>query len=178
MERWEILNNLFDHKKIALLQLFFQQPEKQWYLSELAKEAKLSPATSLRILRLLRQLALIKQENVGNAKLYRASQDEHFSFLAGFLQQERQFLSEFVKKAASIEGLQTIILHGKALKSRANIMLIGDKIDAQQVKELTSEFFERFSFTISPLTLTQEQFEQMTAMGLYAGEKRILFQRT
>lgn len=172
-----MLNSLFDHKKIALLQQFFQEPEKTWYLNELSKGARLAPATALRILRQLISLELVLVDEVARMKLYRPNLDENFQFLTAFLQQERQILADFVKQASTIEGVTQIILHGKAAKNRANIMLIGDRINPQAVKELLGEYKEKHGFTVSDLTLTKEQFDQMTAMGLYAAEKRILFTR-
>ncbi|MFH1132858.1 MAG: hypothetical protein V1735_00035 [Nanoarchaeota archaeon] len=175
MERWDLLNGLFDSKKIGLLQCFFREPDKRWYLLELAKTASLPPATVLRSLQLFLKLEIITLEVAGPAKLYKAALTENYRFLEAFLQQERQLLAEFVKVAATIFGVDSILLHGKASKQRANILLIGDSIDPQAVKELCSNFFERHKFTISSLTLTREQFEQMTSMGLYSGEKRLLW---
>ena len=81
----------------------------------------------------------------------------------------------FVDRIKSLEGIEKIILHGKQTNKKANVLVLGSNVDATQIKLISSEIKEKYDFTILSLTLTNEQYEQMSAMGLYSGEKQVLF---
>jgi len=70
-----------------------------------------------------------------------------------------------------------ILLHGEEARDRANVLLIGDDIDSGKIKEICGSIKEEHNFIISPLTLTAEQYDSMSKMGLYSGKKNILFER-
>jgi ACT domain-containing protein len=74
-------------------------------------------------------------------------------------------------------GLHAIVLHGEEAKDRANVLLIGNNINSDKIKEICGEIKEEQGFIISPLTLTAEQYDAMSKMGLYSGKKNILFER-
>jgi len=57
------------------------------------------------------------------------------------------------------------------------VLLIGNNIDAGQVKAVCAEIKEKHNFIVSPLSLTPEQYGQMSQMGLYSGTKKMLYER-
>ena len=54
---------------------------------------------------------------------------------------------------------------------------MGYNINPGEVKRLSAEIKEKYSFTISTLSLGKEQFEQMKGMDLFPRVKRILYRR-
>lgn len=82
-------------------------------------------------------------------------------------------MDEFVRLVETVPGIQQIILHGSKKKGKANILIIGEGVNAVQVEDAKAKLKEK-SFELSYLTLTKEQYEQMVQMGLYSGEKKVL----
>ena len=79
----------------------------------------------------------------------------------------------FLHAAAEITGINKIILHGKASKNKANLILIGENIVLPKVKQVCSEIKAK-GFNLSFIPLAPDQYQQMMKMGLYSGEKTVL----
>jgi hypothetical protein len=177
MEELQVLEGLFDKKVISVMRVFFKDRTKQYYLQEISENAKVSMATSSRILQKLSRLDIIDISKVSRIKLYRLKGNRKVDFLAELFKEDTHIIKLFVSKATEIAGIKRIILHGKEQPDRANILLIGNKIDHGEVKRICAEIKDQYKFMISDLSLTEEQYYQMTNMGLYSGEKKVLLER-
>ncbi|NQV08241.1 hypothetical protein HQ529_00125 [Candidatus Woesearchaeota archaeon] len=177
METIEILDQLFDKKILKVLKLFIVDKEKEFYLREIAKETRVSVATCFRIVNKLVELEVIKQIKIKKFKLYKFNDNDITKFLETFLKEEKQILNIFVKRVVQISGVESVMLHGKESRDKANVLIIGENIDSNELKRISAEIKEKYKFNVAALALTREQYQQMTAMGLYSGEKRILFRR-
>jgi hypothetical protein len=177
MRNIDLLEELFDDKLIRMLQLFLENKDKQFYLREIAKESGVPLATSSRLLSKLVKLEVIRLIKISKFKIYQLSDNEDTKFLRRFLKKDVQILDRFVQTIKVFPEIERIILHGEENKDRANVLLIGEDIDANEVKEVVAGIKEGSNFTVSALVLTTEQYEQMSEMGLYPGKKKILFER-
>lgn len=175
MQDIDTLSALFDNKILAVLAILVNDTTEGLYLREIAKFSGISDATTYRIIKKLKKAGIIEQKNIKNLKLYRFKTTEKTRFLYKMLKKDVQVLQIFVEKAKKIEGIEAILLHGKEASQRANLLIIGNDIDAGKVKEVCSNIREKYNFMISPLTLTAEQFQQMSSMGLYSGKEKVLF---
>ena len=177
MDTIEVLNNLFDPKILRIMKLFLADIQKEFYLREIAKVCKVPVATTHRILNKLLQLNIIKQIRIKKFKLYKAAENDTTRFLETFLKEETQIVNIFVKKVSALAEVSSIILHGKEKGDRANLLVIGEGVDSNELKRICAEIKEKYKFTITSLALTREQYDQMTAMGLYSGLKKVLFKK-
>jgi len=173
----DLLKELFDNKKLSILRLFYDEPDKNFYLREISKVSGVPVATVFRIIDKLVKLELIEQIKISKFKLYKLNDNEKTRFLGQFVKKQKQVLQVFVSKIKYLEGLENVYVHGKEEKNRANVFIVGQKIDANEVKRVCSEIQDQFKYRITPLILTKEQFDQMGSMHLYSGVKRIIFQR-
>ncbi len=177
MENLNLLEELFDNKKLKVIKLFLQNKEKQFYLREIAKQTRVPIASTFRIVKKLMELELIKQIKINKFKLYKTADNDNIAFLETFLKEGKKMVQLFVEKVKELEGISSIILHGEETEEKANLLLIGTNIDSNEIKRICAEIKEQYKFAISPLTLTQEQFTQMSNMGLYSGKKTVLFRK-
>ena len=175
METVDVLEQLFDNKILSVLQLFVENENNQYYLREIAKLTKVSPATTYRILNKLVDLNVLEIQEIKTLKQYILSKNKKTEFLKTVIKKEKRVVDMFVDRIKSLEGIEKIILHGKQTNKKANVLVLGSNVDATQIKLISSEIKEKYDFTILSLTLTNEQYEQMSAMGLYSGEKQVLF---
>ena len=177
MDTGQVLEELFDRKLIAVLKVLFSDTGKLFYLQEVSKASGVPMATCSRILGKLGRLGIIEVSAISRFRLYKMSPGKKAEILARLFKQDAKVLEAFIGRARKINGVGAIILHGKQSKDRANVLLIGENIDPGEVKGLCAEIKERHNFMVSPLSLTQEQYQQMSLMGLYSGEKRVLYEK-
>ncbi len=177
MENVEILEELFDSKILAILRTLLSNRKKEFYLREISKESKVSVASTFRIINKFVKLGIVKQHVINKFKLYQINDNDTTKFLRKLVKKETKVLQIFVNKASLIPGVEMIIQHGPETKERANVLLIGQNIDEGAIKQACSKIRSDYGFTVSPLTLTVDQFAQMSKMGLYPEEKTVLFKK-
>jgi len=177
MEKTAFLEQLFDPKTIKIIRLFMEDNEKEYYLQEIAKEVKVPVASVFRIVNRMVSLDIVELVKIKRFKLYRLAQNEKVKFLESFLKEGKQIVEFFVDHVRKLDNVESIILHGKEMKDRANVLILGENVDQGEVKQICGDILSKYKFTVSTLVLSKEQFVQMTRMGLYSGEKRSLWRR-
>lgn len=177
MENIELLEGLFDNKIINIISLLLQSREKQFYLREISKDSKVPIATTFRILQKLIKLKIVKTIKVSRFKLYQVEENDQVMFLASIIKAKKKALQDFVDAMKRIKDVNMVILHGEETEVKANLLIIGGDIDITKVKDIVRETKERHDFTISYMTLTPDQYNQMSSIGLLPRQKRILFER-
>jgi len=171
----EIMERLLSPSVLKILRLFINNEDQSYYLREVARLTKVPPASTYRILNELVDITLIKVEHIKKFKLYSLNTEKSF-FLIDLLQDRKNAVLEFVNTIKEFNGVQMVVLHGKEDKNRANVLVIGNNLEADAIKRNALYIGEKFNFNLILLTLTPEQYNQMSSMGLYPGKKKILFE--
>ena len=172
MVKKEVLSHLIDQKKLAVLQVILNSQEEM-YLKEIAKKSAVPITSTFRILQELAAMGMVRKKEWKTSKVYCCENNKKVEFLKELLHDEFDGIATFVERTGCMEEIQQIILHGAQKKNKANMLLIGDKIDTKAVEEVRFALNEK-GFELSYVTLTPGQYEQMSKMGLYAGEKIVL----
>ncbi|MBU1975169.1 MAG: hypothetical protein KKG59_02065 [Nanoarchaeota archaeon] len=172
-----ILDELIDDKLIAVLRFFIDNPEKQFYLREVAKKVKVSPASTMRIIRKLVKLEVLKEIHIKAFKLYQIEDNDIIKFLDSIISTKKNALEEFINMIKDLAGLSQVVLHGKETADKASVIIVGIDVDAEKIRQATFEVQDKYKYNIMYLTIEPAQFEQMTAMGLYPGKKVTLYQK-
>jgi len=170
-----ILSGLFDKKKLSVLKIFIDQPERELTLQEISKSSRVSLATTYRILGRLVKLELLVERKIKHLRLYKLAPNSSTKYLARILESAKSALEEFVELIKTVQGVEEVILHGKQAKDRASVLLIGSGIDGGAVQAAIQRIRDAYNFNIIQLTLDAAQYAQMQTMGLFPGEKQILF---
>jgi len=172
MGKKEVLSNLIDQKKAAILKLLINSKE-ELYLKEISEKSNVSLASTFRILQEFVNQEILERKEWKNSKTYKCKENEKMKFLAELFYEEFDGLNIFVKAVERIEGIENILLHGTKNKNKANVLLIGNNINADKVDEICNEIKQK-GFEITFMPLTRLQYDQMAKMGLYSGEKKVL----
>ena len=176
MDEIDVLKELFDKKIFSILDVLINDNSSEGlYLREIAKKSKVSPASTHRILNKLMKMNIINQIKIKQLKLYKMDRTKP-GFLHNLLKKDIRAINLFVDMVKELGGIDAIILHGEE-QDRANVLLIGTDIDNAKVKEICGELQTKHKFTISPLVLVKEQYEQMIRMGLYSGKEKIIWKK-
>ncbi|MCF7798969.1 helix-turn-helix domain-containing protein [Candidatus Woesearchaeota archaeon] len=171
----EMIEKLLSPSTLKILKLFINHDDQRYYLREVAKLTKVPPASTYRILQQLVDITILSVEQIKRFKLYSLNTEKTF-FLSELLQDRKNAVAEFVNTIKEFDGVQMVVLHGKEEKDKANVLVIGTNLDTDSIKRNAVYMGEKFSFNIILLTLTPEQYNQMSSMGLYPGKKKILFE--
>lgn len=173
-----MLKGLFDKKILSILDILVNDKSNEGlYLREIAKKSRVSPASTHRIINKLLTLELINQTKIKQLKLYKINKSNQTKFLHNLLKKDIRVINLFVDLIKQMDQVQAIILHGEEQADRANVLLIGEGIDNAKIKEICGELQTKHRFTISPLALVSEQYEQMIKMGLYSGKEKIIWKK-
>ncbi len=173
MQQCELMEKIFDPKTISILKILLRD-NRQRYLQEISIKANVPIATTLRILNKLEKAGVVRIEKISRMKLYSAKANEESRFLAKIFKEETKVLEIFAERIQEIDGLKQVILHGKQQKDRANVLLIGESMESEKIKEICEKIKKEYNFTINSLTLSKTQYAQMSQMGLYSENKKIL----
>ncbi len=177
MENIHILEELFDRKKIRILKLFLRDKENEFYLREISRLARVPVASTHRIIKKLVSLSIIKEIRIKQFKVYMIAQNKTVEYLDSILKEETRIIDLFIDEIKLLPGIQIVIQHGEEKKNKANLLIMGKDVNPDEIKRICAKIKDDYSYSIHTLTLTQEQFQQMSSMGLYPGKKKVLFSR-
>lgn len=82
-----VLNQLLDEKIVKLLLVLYKNKSKLYHLTQLAQEAKVSSATTLRLMKLLTKSGTASIVRVGKLKIYKYNDTEKNNRIMRLLEQ-------------------------------------------------------------------------------------------
>lgn len=176
MQRFEIFEQLLDPNIVSLLKVLFNAHE-ELYLRELARKAHVPAATALRTLRFLVQQGIVHVVAVKHIKLYSIEKNEKTQVLVRLFRKGVQVLDEFLSLVKGLSGLDAVYVYGEEGDERADVLLIGQGIDEGVLKNAVADVKAKHGFVVSYLVLTLEQYKQMSQMGLWSGQKRVVWDK-
>ncbi len=170
----EILEALLPPSTLKILKLLINNEDQRYYLREMARQTRVPPASTFRIVQHLVAHKIVNVEQIKRFKLY-SFNSESGNLLVDVLQDRKSAVVEFINSIKEFDGVQMVVLHGNEDKTRANILVIGNDMDLESIKRNAVYISDKFKFNIILLTLEPDQYNQMSSMGLYPGKKKILF---
>lgn len=173
----EILADLIDQKTLNIIKFFMENEKDEFYLREIAKKTDVSAASTFRILNKLLLMKIIDKKEGKTSKLYTISDNKQVEYLKKILNKDKTMLDTFVEFIKGIPSVEMAVIHGKLQKDKMNALLIGNDIDMEMVNGFLKEIKQKYNYNVSILSLTIEQYHQMTSMGLYQGEKKVIYRR-
>ena len=172
MVKREVISALLDSKKVSVLKVLLNSSE-ELYLKEIAEKSNVSITSTFRLLQDFVNQDLIEKKLWKTSKIYLCKKNEKVNFLKELLFEEFDGVQTFLDSIKEISEIKKIILQGKKTRNKANLLLIGENINQTKIDEICKEIKNQ-GFELSYFPLTEQQYEQMTKMGLYSGEKKVL----
>lgn len=174
----ETLAALFDNKVLAILAVLVNDTSGGLYLREISKYSKVPDATTFRIINKLEQANLLDITKIKNLKLYRLKDIPNTHFLFKLMKKEERVLDLFINKVKENMSIDlAILIDGGESNQRASVLLVGDVISSDKVKEIAGEIKINHNFTINPTVLNNESYQGLVNSGQISGNKKVLFSR-
>ena len=170
----QALKSIIDEKTLSILETLANE-DGELYLRELAVKAKVPPATTHRIIQKLLELKIIEKIEIKNLKIYKLASTKQADFLKKMLYNKEDPLEIFLSRLKHITSVDLAVLHAKALKSSAFILVIGDALPIIQINDLSEVIEKEYDFKIKILPLQHDQYD-MLAAG-HTGYKKVLYRR-
>ncbi len=175
MKKSDVLRELFDEKIIKIINIFLEEPEKHFSLTQTSSMTKVNVATTLRILERLVKKEIIEITYMGKSKFYKLKQGEKTIALNRLLKKE-EHITDFIDKIRTIPKIKRIILESKTDEG-AKVIIVGSPAPSDKIAAIIKDIEEKYKFKIQYVTLSEEQFEGMEKMGLYNFNKKIIWDR-
>ncbi len=169
---------LIDDKLVKLVDLFSNNPDREFYLREISRLTNIPPATTYRLIHKLLDKEIIEQKIINKFKLYKLKNNEKAKKIAELFSKKKNALEVFKEEIAKIPEVQLVyLLEQRRGENKLNVLILGSGIDPGEIKKIIVKIKEDFDLTINHLTLTFDQYDKMISMGLFPGKKSIIFQR-
>lgn len=175
MQELDFLESLFDKKLVSVMRVFFRFPEKKFYLKEVSDNSRVSQATTHRILSRIVRLGILDEIKISKFKVYQLAKNDKVGFLGTFMQETVKIAEIFVEMVKSLDGVEKIIQVGKESNNKTNMLVIGEGVDQGKLKIAAGNIKEKYGAKVTHISMAEEQYKQMSEMGLYPGVKKVLY---
>ncbi|OGJ21312.1 hypothetical protein A3K73_05665 [Candidatus Pacearchaeota archaeon RBG_13_36_9] len=172
----EILKDLFDEKIVRIINLFMENPEKNYFLTDVANLAKVNITTTFRILNKLSEKGFLKTKIIGKVRFYQLDQNEKTKELMNLLKKDGDPLQKFIETIASHPRSKKIILESKE-GNAAKLLVVGDFLPQEKINKLVQEIKDKYNFRINYVEISEAQYIKLREFKNYNLEQKIIWQR-
>jgi DNA-binding MarR family transcriptional regulator len=172
-----VLAGLLDEKLTRVISLFLKNPEKRFYLSEIARQSDVNTATTFRILNKIVKEGIVKATVIGKARTYQLTKGERVQSLSRMLKRDdSDALEVFREKLEAFPRVRLILVDSKTTHE-AKLIIVDDFTLKDRVERVANEIYESYRFKITFVEINPQQYKDMKAIGMI-GEKKVLFRRS
>ncbi len=172
----EILKDLFDEKIIEIINIFLDNPEKQYSLTEISELSKVNVATTSRILNKLIKKKFIKSIVIGKIRVYQLEKNEKTFALEKLLKKENTPLEIFINEVSKHPRVKRIILESKQPKE-AKVIVVGDFLPTDKINKLCEKIKEEHNFKIFFVDISENQYESLKNFRSYNLESKTIWKK-
>jgi DNA-binding IscR family transcriptional regulator len=169
----QILRELMDSKLIELLDIFLNNPDKEFSLTELSKHSKVNITATFRIIKKLAEKKFIQIVPKGKVKLYKLEKNEKTIQLLKLLEKNITPIERFVEEMSN-KKIHKILLNSKD-KDSADILIITNDVLDNEIKIISEKIKQNYNFKINYLILSEKQHDSLKNFKNLDIEKNIIY---
>ncbi|MBI2666971.1 helix-turn-helix domain-containing protein [Candidatus Woesearchaeota archaeon] len=170
MEKKEVLANLVDAKKAAVLRVVLNSQD-ELYLKEISQKSSVPMSSAFRILQGLVKAGVLERREWKTSKVY-SCKKETKNFLKELFTEDSPAVQDFLQALKPIPGIENIFLHSDK-RGKNMVLIVGKNLPSELIERIAAQIRENGQ-DINCLALARDQYEQMLRMGLYPQEKKVL----
>jgi len=172
----EILKDLFDEKVVEIINLFLENPEKRYCLTDVSSLAKVNVATTFRILNKLVDKQFIKSIIIGKVRIYQLEKNEKTLALSKFFKKDSNPLQKFIEQITIHPRIKRIILESKE-PNNAKVLIVGDFLPTDKIKKVCEQIKSNNKFQINFVEISENQYNGLRNFNNYNLEKKIIWKK-
>ena len=171
MDNLDILRKLFDEKIVTILNMFLDNAQESFSLTQISENSGVNNATTLRILNKLIDQNIVELKTVGKSKVYRLKPSQKTLLLNAMIKKESH-ISDFVDAIINLKGVEKIILESRT-KEAAKLILITSSVLSDKIDSLAKAINTKYGYKITFIEINQDKFAEMEKFGFELSEKII-----
>jgi len=171
----EILKDLFDEKIVRIINLFIENPQKKYSLTDVSNFSKVNITTTFRILHKLSEKDFLKAKVIGKVRFYQLNYNEKTKELTKLLKKDSDPIQEFISAISTHPRIRKIILESKE-NNTAKIIIVGDFIPQHQINRAIEQIKEKHNFKISYVEFSENQYLKLREFK-YDLDKKIIWEK-
>ncbi len=168
----KILKNIFDEKVIDVLSEI--QGKKTVGVRDVSRKTKIPVSTVHRIFKKLENAKLLEKKKAGNINYYEVNEKS----------KAYAIVEKIVPKKTPIEIFTTIVSKEKTEEiylldkgnDRASMLVVGN-VKNEKIQEICEVIKKEFAYSIKPLVLTKNQYENMSSLNMGPTIKKKLYKK-
>ena len=169
---FEILERLFSSRtRIGLLGLFFTQPDRRYYVRQIARELKRDISGIKRELDNLERAAILSSEKVGNLRYYTANRNATlFAEIKGIIDKTVGVAATMEEVLKGVSGVHAAFLystnsHGPGEGAAEIDLLVVGRVDLREMNEVVTHLEGKLGRPINYTVFDEAEFERRRAEG-------------
>jgi len=169
---FEILERLFSSRtRIGLLGLFFSQPDRRYYVRQIARELKRDISGIKRELDNLERAGILSSEKVGNLRYYTANRNASlFAELKGIIDKTVGVAATLEDVLKGVAGVRSAFLystnsHAPGEGAGDVDLLVVGRADLREINEVITHLEGRLGRPINYTVFDETEFERRRAEG-------------
>lgn len=169
MENIDLLRKLFDEKIILTLNIFLDNPQEKFSLTQISANSGINNATTIRIINKLISQNILELTRMGKSKAYGLKQSQKTLLLALMIKKEEQ-ISEFMELATGMKGIEKILLDSRD-KSGAKFIFVTSSTKKDELNSLCKKMQTKYNYQIKFIEFNETQFQEMENFGFQLSRK-------
>lgn len=172
-KRKQPLDVLFSPTRRGVLELAFGQPEREWFLSEMAKRLKKTPSSLQREVEALEAAGLLRSRRDGRRAYYQAEESASiFPELRSLIAKTRGVIPSLSEALLGLKSpIDAALVYGSTARgedqatSDIDLLVISDELTLEELYRVLAPLEERLGRTIHPTLYGREEFRKKRESG-------------
>ncbi|HVY01911.1 MAG TPA: hypothetical protein VHA12_04070 [Candidatus Nanoarchaeia archaeon] len=169
MENIDLLRKLFDEKIILTLNMFLDNPQEKFSLTQISANSGINNATTIRIINKLISQNILELTRMGKSKAYGLKQSQKTLLLTLMIKKEEQ-ISEFMEMSTNLKGIEKILLDSRD-KTGAKFIFITSSNKKDELNALCKKIQTKYNYQIKFIEFSISQFQEMENFGFQLSKK-------
>lgn len=167
------LDVLFSPTRRGVLELTFGEPDREWFLSEMAKRLKKTPSSLQREVEALESAGLLRSRREGRRTYYQAEQSASiFPELRALIVKTRGIIPSLREAIQAMSRrIDVALVYGSTARgddratSDVDLLVISDEVTLEELYRAVAPLEERLGRTIQPTLYGRDEFRRKRESG-------------
>jgi PAS domain S-box-containing protein len=171
----DILKDLFDEKLIEIINIFLENPDKTFSLTDISNISKVNVATTFRIIRKLISKEFVIPVKIKKVSIYKLADNEKTKYLSKLLKSGTEPLQKFTEELSKNPKIKKIILESKN-DDQAQLIVVTNSLLTEDIKKVCEQIKKEYNLNINFVEILENQYKGLKNFK-FDLEKKIIWEK-